>query len=138
MAQKEIQQKKDKQIRITQYRYYGENHPLNFPDHMLEVGDGFKTLPTETMLAKYPSIMRLIITTLPGVFLNIHYSSKSIKYVIGPTGVLDLDLATLPIKLRGITIDPASMDILTDKNNNNYFILTIIYNAKMEEEEVME
>ena len=116
-------------MKMAQYRYYGENNPLNFPDTMLKEESGKILCPTFEMLRKYNQIIRLTVTTIPGTLLHIYYDDKDnhiLDYVIGSTGILDIDMTSTPISLKGITIDPMSVEIL--KNNpDNYFIITIIY-----------
>ena len=136
-------------LRIAQYRYYGENNPLNFPNTMLKEEDGAIICPTADMLKKYNTVLegmtetakqynqivKLNVTTIPGTCIYLHNSSRDnsiIKYIIGATGILDLDLSTVPINIKGITIDAISAEIL--KNNpDSYFIITVIYQVKEEE-----
>lgn len=124
-----------KRIKIAQFRYYGENHPLNFPDTMLKEESGEIICPSYGMLKKYKPILRLTIMTLPGTILYIHnndINNSVLKYIIGTTGILDLDLTVTPLSIKGITIDPLSIEILKN-NSENYFILTIVYRAEEKE-----
>lgn len=134
--------------RMAQFRYFGENHPDNYPEHMLEIGDGFETVPTNTMLAKYSPILRLIITTIPGVTLKLHINDTAtstdnngntamgtvLEYVIGATGILDLNFENLHFGFRGLEVEPTSIATI-EANPENYFIITIIYEVDIEEEE---
>ncbi|MBR2247101.1 MAG: hypothetical protein IJ880_08770 [Bacilli bacterium] len=61
--------------------------------------------------------------------MHIYYDDKDnhiLDYVVGNTGILDIDMESTPISIKGITIDPMSLEILKN-NSNNYFIITIIY-----------
>ena len=102
---------------------------------MLKEESGEIICPSYGMLKKYKPILRLTIMTLPGTILYIHnndINNSVLKYIIGATGILDLDLTATPLSIKGITIDPLSIEIL--KNNpENYFILTIVYRAEEKE-----
>lgn len=117
---------------IAQFRYYGNGHPNNYPPNMLQMQDGELACPTEDMLDKYDNITKVIISTLPGTILYLNGNSNN-SYIIGTTGRLELDLSKNPIPLKGLTIDPKSISLLTETKEHSYFIITIVYNLTRQE-----
>ena len=119
--------------RITQFRYYNDDNEKNYPSNLEGINEntGIKeTLwPTTTMLSKYKNLKRVIIQTLPGIKITVYNSSVDTQghsYVIGNTGILDLDVTAANILISGVTIDNLSRDILYEVTNS-YFIMTVIY-----------
>lgn len=125
-------------IKLAQFRYYGENNPYNFPQDILQENGNDILCPTRNMLWKYKRIIKITVTTLPGIFLQVQSNNQAsgyLTYIVGATGILNLDITNFPnnknnkpptLNIRGIAIEPTSVEIL--KNNpDSYFILTIIY-----------
>lgn len=119
--------------RITQFRYYNDNDIKNYPGNLEIVNENTQekeTLwPTTTMLSKYKNLKRVIIQTLPGTKITVYTSTVDVQgreYVIGNTGILDLDITTLDLLISGLTIDNLSRNILYEVKNS-YFIITVIY-----------
>lgn len=126
-----------KKKRMAQFRYFGENNAHNFPENMLKVDNNITTLPTSIMLAKYSPILKLTITTIPGIVLDLHINDTAgtvLKYVVGATGILDFNFDDLYFGIRGIEIEPNSITTIK-ANPENYFIITIVYEVNVEEEE---
>ena len=129
--------------RMAQFRYYGENNPYNFPNNILNIitttnaGQSTEIVecPTATSLIKYSPISSIHITTIPGTILYLHIAdtqSTSVKYVVGATGTLSFD--ELYFGLRGVEIDVESVKTLK-ANKENFFVMTIIYEVEVSEEE---
>lgn len=119
--------------RITQFRYYNDNDVKNYPGNLEIVNENTQekeTLwPTTTMLSKYKNLKRVIIQTLPGTKITVYTSTVDVQgreYVIGNTGILDLDITALDLLISGLTIDNLSRNILYEVKNS-YFIITVIY-----------
>lgn len=119
--------------RITQFRYYNDNDVKNYPGNLEIVNENTQekeTLwPTTTMLSKYKNLKRVIIQTLPGTKITVYTSTVDVQgreYIIGNTGILDLDITTFDLLISGLTIDNLSRNILYEVKNS-YFIITVIY-----------
>lgn len=119
--------------RITQFRYYNDNDVKNYPGNLEIVNENTQekeTLwPTTTMLSKYKNLKRVIIQTLPGTKITVYTSTVDVQgreYVIGNTGILDLDITALDLLISGLTIDNLSRNILYEVKNS-YFIITVIH-----------
>lgn len=119
--------------RITQFRYYNDNDAKNYPGNLEIVNENTQekeTLwPTTTMLSKYKNLKRVIIQTLPGTKITVYTSTVDVQgreYIIGNTGILDLDITTFDLLISGLTIDNLSRNILYEVKNS-YFIITVIY-----------
>lgn len=130
--------------RMAQFRYYGENNPYNFPENMMEIGykNSTRTVicPSPTTLYKYnkpseSSITFLNLFTLPGTIVHVYINDMDftdLKYVIGATGVLEFE--ELPFSIRGIGIDVEQAENLKS-HSDGFFILTIMYEIELKEEE---
>lgn len=70
---------------IKQFRFYGENHPSNYPE-----GLGTKELVNNNIFAQYGSITQMGIQGRPGTVLYLNNSTYPI--VVGETGIYEIDL----------------------------------------------
>ena len=123
--------------RIAQFRYYGQDTDYNFPPDILTGTPISEACPTPSMLMKYRNISRLNIYTIPGVILYIYYNDlkrTTIRYVIGATGVLNLDLSLSSLGIRGVRLDEGSLHMLRE-NKEHHFILTIVYDPDVYKED---
>lgn len=123
--------------RMAQFRYYGQDTDYNYPSDILTGTPITDACPTPSMLMKYRNISRLNIYTIPGITLYIYYNDLKrtiIKYIIGATGVLNLDLSLSSLGVRGIRIDEGSLQALRE-NKEYHFILTIIYDPDIHKED---
>lgn len=126
--------------KISQFRYYSDDNPKNYPSNLEQInentGERLSLWPTATMLSKYTNLKRIIIQSVPGLRVTLYSTTsdvEGVEYVIGPTGILDLDASIIRIALSGLTINSKSRNLLYEIKNS-YFIMTIVYEAKEETE----
>ena len=131
--------------KISQFRYYSDDNPKNYPSNLEQVnentGERLSLWPTATMLSKYTidkytKLKRIIIQSLPGLRITLYSTTsdvEGVEYVIGPTGILDLDASVIHVALSGLTINSKSRNLLHEIKDS-YFIMTIVYEAKEETE----
>lgn len=131
--------------RIAHYKYYSDEHKENYPSALDILDNATNEMvtawPTATMFNKYritdyTTIKRIIIQTIPGLKVYIYKNSADttpLPYIIGATGILDLNLTNINnLLISGLTIDTASKEVLYNLKNG-YFIITVIYELTEEE-----
>ena len=91
--------------RIAHYKFYSDPNKESIPSGLEryneETGQLITVWPTESMLNKYrisscTELKRVIIQTIPGLKIYIYKNSGDsdpLPYIIGATGVLDLEVS---------------------------------------------
>lgn len=105
--------------RITQFRYYSEDNPNNYP-----IDNSWASYCTQETFKKYSPIMQLGIQTLPGT--RIYLNSGITPIIIGSTGVFELDVSNTSATITGLRVDQYDMELIKNLPNG-YIIIDLVY-----------
>ena len=110
--------------KIKQFRYYGENHELNYPPTItkgeLHTGRTFS-------LTNNAYIQALGIQAIPGTKFFINSGKTYEPIIIGASGIFELSLAD-GYEVKTLNFDLGSLDLIDDPTNGAYLIVDAIYN----------
>lgn len=115
--------------KVTQYRYYGNGHPNNYPLNVLS-----SRFVSGEVFSDILPIFQLGIQTLPGTKFYLNGSPDPI--IIGSTGIYELDLQN-KTEISGLRFDQDIFSIIDgdeDKNiksmKNAYLIVDVVYEGE--------
>lgn len=108
--------------KVKQFRYYGEDNALNYPE-----GISLKTLVSGSIFTKtkvYP-IVQLGVQTLPGIGFYLNKGNDPV--IVDASGIFTLNLSD-GIEISSLSFDLESMNLINE-NDEAYLVIDIIYNV---------
>ena len=107
--------------KVTQFRYYAEDNPNNYPKI------SWPNYCTQETFKPYSPVTQLGIQTLPGTKLYLNGSLEPI--IIGGSGIFELDVTSTTAVISDFRIEQKSMEMIRDLPNG-YLIIDLVYGER--------